>query len=100
MTDWPRTRDKETSMTLRRAAGITVMLCGLGIAFLGSVSDVHAQERRKVNFRFSWTVYGAYAPYWLALDRGYFAEEGLDVTFSEVIGSGNLVKLMAAGSDP
>ena len=87
-------------MTLRRAAGITVMTWALVVVVFAAVSDVNAQERRKVNFRFSWTVYGAYAPYWLALDRGYFAEEGLDVSFSEVIGSGNLVKLMAAGSDP
>lgn len=87
-------------MKPERIIRIVVVVAMLSSLVMG-VTDGEAQEqRRKLNFRFSWTVYGAYAPYWLALDRGYFAEEGLDVTFSDVIGSGSLIKLMASGSDP
>ena len=87
-------------MTKRRIVWIAVAAAVLLTSLGAVVPGADAQDRRKVNFRFSWTVYGAYAPYWLALERGYFAEEGLDVTFSDVIGSGNLIKLMAAGTDP
>lgn len=79
---------------------VLVVVVAWAMLLVPLVADVSAQEKRKVSFRFSWTPYGAYAPYWLALERGYFAEEGLDVTFGEVIGSGTLVKLMAQGSDP
>ena len=43
------------------------------------------------------TVY--HAPYFIAADRGWYAEEGLEVEFFEGQGSSSTVQLVAAGED-
>jgi NitT/TauT family transport system substrate-binding protein len=64
-------------------------------------SQVFAQvgAREKVLVRFTWKLYGVYAPLFVALDKGYFADEGLSVELAEGSGSENVVKLIAAGTD-
>jgi NitT/TauT family transport system substrate-binding protein len=54
---------------------------------------------QKVTVRFTWKVTGYYAPLFLALDRGYYSEEGLDVQLAEGSGSETVVKLIANGTD-
>jgi NitT/TauT family transport system substrate-binding protein len=53
----------------------------------------------KVLIRFTWKLYGVYAPLYVALDKGYFAEEGLAVELAEGSGSENVVRLIATGTD-
>jgi NitT/TauT family transport system substrate-binding protein len=59
-----------------------------------------AQERTPLTFQLAWTPVGGWAPYWLALDRGYFAKEGLEVTFQVGSGSGTAAKVVAQGAVP
>ncbi len=56
-------------------------------------------ELEKVTIRgdFFLTVY--HAPYFIAADKGWYAEEGLEVEFFEGQGSSSTVQLVAAGED-
>jgi len=57
-----------------------------------------APPAEKVLVRFTWKLYGVYAPLYVALDKGYFAQEGLSVELAEGSGSENVVKLIATGT--
>lgn len=50
-------------------------------------------------FRFSlnWFPVGDHCAYWVALDRGYYAREGLDVSFENSKGSGDSLAKVATG---
>jgi ABC-type nitrate/sulfonate/bicarbonate transport system substrate-binding protein len=58
-----------------------------------------APPAEKVRVRFTWKLYGVYAPLYVALDKGYFAQEGLSVELAEGSGSENVVTLIATGTD-
>jgi NitT/TauT family transport system substrate-binding protein len=59
-----------------------------------------AQENVKIEFRLNWTLYGEHAPFFLGLEKGFYAEEGLDVTIVEGSGSATVVKLIGNGTNP
>ena len=69
------------------------------VLLLATAGGVHAQASTKINFRLDWTVYGTHAPFYLALDKGLYAKEGLDVKIEEGQGSGTVAKLVAQGND-
>lgn len=50
-----------------------------------------------VNFTLSWLLQGVDAPLLLAIDQGYFAEEGLEVNFERGYGSADTASKIAAG---
>lgn len=58
-----------------------------------------AQQREKVTYRHTFILNGTYAPQYLAIDKGYFAEQGLEAEFFEGRGSGRNVQLMGAGAE-
>ena len=53
----------------------------------------------KVSFRLNWYFGGAHSPFQLGLERGYYRDEGIDLTINEGRGSANTVQVVAAGSD-
>ncbi len=53
-----------------------------------------------LQFRLNWTLYGEHAFFYAALEKGFYKEQGLDVKINEGSGSGNVLKQVAAGSDP
>ena len=53
----------------------------------------------KVDFRLNWTLYGEHAPFFLGVDKGFYADEGLDVTILEGSGSATVVKLLGNGTN-
>jgi len=55
------------------------------------------QELTPVKFTLSWLLQGVDAGLTTAIDRGYFAEEGLDVTFERGFGSADSITKIAAG---
>jgi NitT/TauT family transport system substrate-binding protein len=61
------------------AAGAFVLALTLGLAS----EPAQSADKTPVSIRFSWKLKGEYAPLYVALDRGYFAAENLDVTLGE-----------------
>lgn len=71
-------------------------LCaGLVSIFLVEAGAAQAQE--KVVIRMDWAPSGVHAPFHLALDKGWFKEEGLDVELQDGKGSSNTAQLVATG---
>ena len=65
-----------------------------------AVADEAAEapaELTSVNFTLSWLLQGVDGPLTLAIDRGYFAEAGLDVSFERGFGSSDTASKIAAG---
>lgn len=59
-----------------------------------------AAAQTDVNFSLDWAFQGPQAPYLLALERGYFADEGLNVTMDRGYGSGDVpVKILGGAYD-
>ncbi|WP_197064780.1 ABC transporter substrate-binding protein [Leptolyngbya sp. KIOST-1] len=54
-------------------------------------------ELTPIRFTLSWLFQGVDAPLAIALDQGYFAEEGVDVTFERGFGSADSITKVAAG---
>jgi NitT/TauT family transport system substrate-binding protein len=67
----------------------------LGLSLL-LAQPVMAAE--KVNLALDWVVNGTHAGYYVAREKGYYAEAGLDVTVSRGFGSGDTVKRVATGA--
>jgi NitT/TauT family transport system substrate-binding protein len=75
---------------------------GLSVALLIASAPsgmVSAQALEKVTVRFTWKYKGEYAPLFVALERGYYKAEGLDVQLSEGNGAQNVLRALAAGNE-
>lgn len=53
----------------------------------------------KLTIRLSWKIKGEFAPLFVAVDRGYYKEQGLDVQVLEGAGAATALKLIANGND-
>lgn len=58
-----------------------------------------AGAKEKVVVRFTWKLKGEYAPLFVALEKGYFAAEGLDVELAEGTGAQTVLRLLATGTE-
>src|SRR6478609_561430 len=67
-------------------------------AALASASAASAQD--KFPFRLNWTLYGEHAPFFVALDKGFYKAEGLDVEILEGSGSTTVAQLVANQTNP
>jgi NitT/TauT family transport system substrate-binding protein len=54
----------------------------------------------KFPFRLNWTLYGEHAGFFVALEKGFYKEEGLDVEIQEGSGSGTVAGLVANNQSP
>ncbi|MEA2914245.1 MAG: NitT/TauT family transport system substrate-binding protein, partial [Bradyrhizobium sp.] len=59
----------------------------------------YGQGGEKLTVRFTWKLKGEYAPLYVALEKGYYKAEGLDVALSEGNGAQNVLKALAAGNE-
>src|SRR2546427_4081280 len=59
-----------------------------------------AQTLEKFPFRLNWTLYGEHAGFFVAQDKGFYKEEGLDVEIAEGSGSTTVAQLVANASSP
>ena len=70
------------------------------LALLGAlVCSTGARADDQVSLRLDWVPVGFHAPFFLALDRGYYKAEKLDVTIGDGKGSANTVQLIGSGAD-
>ena len=73
-------------------------LATLAAAFTLGAAVSHAQEPVKIRFQLDWRFDGQAAPFLLGKAKGYFAQEGLDVTFDSGAGSSAAVARLAGGN--
>jgi NitT/TauT family transport system substrate-binding protein len=67
-------------------------------ALLGSLSGVGALAQTPVKFTLDWKFEGPSAPFFVALDKGYYKAEGLDVTIDNGNGSVEAINRVASGT--
>jgi NitT/TauT family transport system substrate-binding protein len=58
-----------------------------------------AAGKQKLTIRFTWKYVTYYTPLFVALDRGYYAAEGLDVDLAQGSGAETVVQLIGNGTD-
>lgn len=63
-----------------------------------AAAPITAQAQTDVEFSLDWAWQAMHGPFLLAVDRGYFADEGLNVTMDRGFGSGDTISKIAAGA--
>ena len=64
----------------------------------GSSGAAGGGKTEKVTFRLNWVIAGNHAPFYLAKEKGYWEECGLDVSMAAGKGSSDTAQLVATGS--
>jgi NitT/TauT family transport system substrate-binding protein len=64
-----------------------------------AASSASALAQDAVSFRLNWYLGGLHVPFYYGKERGFYKEEGIDLTINEGRGSVNTVQVVAAGSD-
>lgn len=81
-----------------RLSGLGLLIIGIVSLGLGAIVQ-NSQAQEEVKFRLNFQFSGEHAPYFAALEQGYFAAEGLRVTLAEGQGSGTTIKLVDGGRE-
>src|SRR6185437_6355434 len=72
-------------------------LASFAIAIAASLGAMSALAADNVSFATNWLISGKNAGYFTAIEKGFYAEQGLHVTISRGNGSGDTIKRIAAG---
>lgn len=83
---------KSTRRTFLRAAA----LGGLGLAAGARVRPARAATE-KILFQLDWIPFGRHAPYYAALENGFYSEKGLDVTIAQGRSTIQGIRTLVAG---
>jgi NitT/TauT family transport system substrate-binding protein len=75
-------------------------LFGLLIATAAALATGHASAQTDLKFALDWKFEGPSAPYFVAIDKGYYKAEGLNVTVDSGPGSVAGIARVAAGTYP
>src|SRR3954463_3108909 len=72
-------------------------IIGALAALAASATATPAQDA--VSLRLNWYLGGLHVPFYYGKERGFYKDEGIDLTINEGRGSANTVQVVAAGSD-
>jgi NitT/TauT family transport system substrate-binding protein len=75
---------------------VVVLLVGIGIGW--TIKPAPPLVREKVTFGLDWAIYGRHAPFFVAKEKGYYDEAGLDVTIVRGFGSADAVSRVDMGT--
>jgi NitT/TauT family transport system substrate-binding protein len=81
---------------MRKHIAVTLVVAGWLTASLAGVSVVEAQPKR-VTVQMDWVIGGAHGGFFVAKEKGFYAAKGLDITINRGFGSGDTIKVVAAG---
>ncbi len=76
-----------------------LLICMLVVVAAVAFPERPAVALDKASLRLNWVLIGQHPPYYLGVKRGYYKEEGIDLTINEGRGSGAAVQLVANGDD-
>jgi NitT/TauT family transport system substrate-binding protein len=79
---------------MRRA--LVIVLAAAALVAAGTAAP-RAQQPQKVVFALNWFAVGDHAAYWVALDKGYYRQRGLDVEMQNSKGSGDSIAKVDTG---
>lgn len=79
----------------RRALGLIVLTLVLALG----ATCAFAQKRDAATLRLDFYAYGLHAPFAYGVEKGIYAEQGIDLTILEGNGSGATIQAVGAGSD-
>lgn len=72
--------------------------CRAAVVLVTAFAAVPAFGEESVNLALDWVVNGTHAGYYVAREKGFYKEAGLDVTISRGFGSGDTIKRVASKS--
>ena len=78
---------------------MTTRMRQLLVAGLIGLAATPALALDKASLRLNWVLIGQHPAYYLGVERGYYRDEGIDLTINEGRGSGAAVQLVANGED-
>jgi len=95
---------KRSKMKNKRRLIIAIVVIGLvagAAAFLWLANNNGNQvtENEPVSFRLKWVIYSSFAHHFVALEKGYYAEEGLQVDIQTGGAGIDPIRLVASGED-
>lgn len=85
---------------IKKIGFVGIFFAVFGIMFVSQqfvMSDAFALE--KATMQLHWKTSGMHVPFIVAWDKGFFKDEGIDITVKEGAGSSATVKLIAAGKE-
>src|SRR5436853_3733369 len=71
----------------------------IGVFAALAASATMAMAEDAVSLRLNWYFGGLHVPFYYGKERGFYKDEGIDLTINEGRGSANTVQVVAAGSD-
>ena len=75
-----------------------VAVAAVAVSAVSGATIVNAQSSEtKIKFALDWRFEGPAAPYFVAIDKGYYKDEGLDVTIDAGNGSVEAINRVAIG---
>ncbi|WP_407716691.1 ABC transporter substrate-binding protein [Mangrovibrevibacter kandeliae] len=78
---------------------LKTVLTGMLVAGAASLAAMHsAAAAEKATLLLNWYVYGEHAPFYLGKEKGFFADEGVDLDIQEGRGSALTIQAVAAGT--
>ncbi|MDH3667828.1 MAG: ABC transporter substrate-binding protein [Paracoccaceae bacterium] len=83
-------------MLLHKPAIASIVAIGLSLSTMGFGTIVQAQD--KVHFQTDWLPSGEHAMYYGGWTKGFWADQGIDVTITRGYGSGDTVTKIATGA--
>lgn len=78
---------------------ISTLTAAASAAILSFAAIAPVQAADAVTFRLNWLMYGFHTPFYLGVERGYYSDEGIDLTIGEGQGSVRAVQTVGAKGD-